>query len=143
MKPHYWDEAARDLAARDPVMRKLVKAFPGVHLARRGEPFTVLARAIVGQQISVKAAQSIWDRFAAATRGTGSPVTLDPGRVSRTRMTTLRRVGLSERKAVYLRDLAKHFVGGTLDVAPGVRVDVELDAGAFVRTVPPRKEGPA
>ncbi len=119
MKPTYWDEAARDLAARDPVMRALVRSFPGVHLARRGEPFTVLARAIVGQQISVKAAQSIWDRFAAATGAPGaastSPVALDAGRVSRTRMTTLRRVGLSERKALYLRDLAKHFVTGALD----------------------------
>jgi len=115
MKPAYWDAAARHLAARDPVLRKLVKAHPGAHLARRGEPFTVLARAIVGQQISVKAAQSIWDRFAAATGATGTPVTLDPGRVSRTRLTTLRRVGLSERKAEYLRDLARHFVTGALD----------------------------
>ena len=119
MKPPYWDEAARDLASLDPVLRKLVDAYPGVHLARRGEPFTVLARAIVGQQISVKAAQSIWDRFATATGAAGGaqglPVALDPGRVSRTRMTTLRRVGLSERKAIYLRDLAMHFVTGTLD----------------------------
>ena len=63
----------------------------------------------------MKAAQSIWDRFAAATGATGTPAALDAGRVSRTRMTTLRRVGLSERKALYLRDLARHFVTGTLD----------------------------
>ena len=117
MKPPYWDQAARELAARDAVLAKLVGDFPGLHLARRGDPFTVLARAIVGQQISVKAAQAIWDRFAVATGAQGTPPALDPARVARTRMPTLRRVGLSERKALYLRDLARHFVGGAL--APG------------------------
>ncbi len=115
VKPAYWDRASRDLAARDPVLRRLVASFQETHLARRGEPFTVLARAIVGQQISVKAAQSIWDRVARATGATGTVITLDPGRVRRTRMTTLRRAGLSERKATYLRDLAQHFESGRLD----------------------------
>jgi DNA-3-methyladenine glycosylase II len=115
VKPAYWDHAARELAARDPVLAKLVADFPGLHLARRGEPFTVLARAIVGQQISVKAAQAIWDRFAAATGAVGDPPALDPARVGRTRLPTLRRVGLSERKALYLRDLARHFATGALD----------------------------
>jgi DNA-3-methyladenine glycosylase II len=115
MKPAYWDAATRALGQRDPVMRRLIAAYPGIHLARRGDPFTTLARAIVGQQISVKAAQSIWDRLVAATRGTGDPVRLDPARVGRTRITTLRGVGLSERKAEYIRDLARHFVSGALD----------------------------
>jgi DNA-3-methyladenine glycosylase II len=115
MKPPYWDAAARDLAARDAVLGKLVGDFPGLHLARRGEPFTVLARAIVGQQISVKAAQAIWDRFAKATKASGDPPVLHPARVGRTHMATLRRVGLSERKAIYLRDLARHFAAGALD----------------------------
>jgi DNA-3-methyladenine glycosylase II len=115
MKPPYWDAAARELAARDAVLAKLVADFPGLHLARRGEPFTVLARAIVGQQISVKAAQAIWDRFVNATGARVEPPVLDPARVGRTRMATLRRVGLSERKALYLRDLARHFASGALD----------------------------
>ncbi|MCC6196953.1 MAG: DNA-3-methyladenine glycosylase 2 family protein [Burkholderiales bacterium] len=115
MKPRYWDDAARALAAGDRVLARLIARHPDVHLARRGEPFTVLARAIVGQQISVKAAQSIWERFASATGARGEPVALDPGRVGRTRMATLRRVGLSERKAAYLRDLARHFTSGRLD----------------------------
>ncbi|HJU21261.1 MAG TPA: DNA-3-methyladenine glycosylase 2 family protein, partial [Casimicrobiaceae bacterium] len=59
-KPAYWDEATQALAQRDPVLRSLIAASPGLHLTRRGDPFTTLARAIVGQQISVKAAQSIW-----------------------------------------------------------------------------------
>jgi DNA-3-methyladenine glycosylase II len=115
MKPAYWDEAARALASRDVVMARLVADHPGIHVVRRGDPFTTLARAIVGQQISVKAAQTIWDRLVVATSGTGTPVHLDPARVSRTRTTTLRRVGLSENKALYIRDLARHFVSGALD----------------------------
>ena len=114
MKPPFWDAAVATLARGDAVLRGLVATHPDAHLARRGDPFTTLARAIVGQQISVKAAQSIWDRLVAATGG-GAPAALDPARVGRTRMPTLRRVGLSERKALYLRDLARHFVSGALD----------------------------
>ena len=77
MKPHYWDEAIRALAARDRVMARLIAEYPDIHLTRRGDPFTTLARAIVGQQISVKAAQTIWDRLVEA-RGAGEPVPLDP-----------------------------------------------------------------
>ena len=96
-------------------MARLVAEYPEIHVARRGDPFTTLARAIVGQQISVKAAQTIWDRFVTAAGGSGDPVHLDPARVGRTRMTTLRRVGLSENKALYIRDLARHFVSGALE----------------------------
>jgi DNA-3-methyladenine glycosylase II len=115
MKPPFWDAAVATLADGDAVLRGLIASCPDVHLARRGDPFTTLARAIVGQQISVKAAQSIWDRLVAAAGGGGTPVALDPARVGRTRMPTLRRVGLSERKAVYVRDLARHFASGALD----------------------------
>jgi DNA-3-methyladenine glycosylase II len=125
VKPTYWDSAKAQLAASDAVLARLVGQYPDVHLQRRGEPFTVLARAIVGQQISVKAAQSIWDRFVRATGGTGDPVKLDPGRVGRTRMPTLRRVGLSESKAIYLRDLARHFTSGALDPSEWPSLDDE------------------
>src|SRR5262245_26200111 len=125
MKPSYWDDAVVQLRARDPVLGRLISAHPGVHMVRRGDAFTTLARAIVGQQISVKAAQSIWNRLAAATRGSGEPLTLSATRVGRTRTTTLRRVGLSERKAEYLRDLARHFTTGRLDPAAWPAMDDE------------------
>jgi len=115
MKPAYWDEATRALGRGDPVLRRLMRAHTDVHMRRRGDPFTTLARAIVGQQISVKAAQTIWDRLATAVAATGDPVRLDPARVGRTRLPTMRRCGLSERKALYVRDLARHFVTGALD----------------------------
>jgi DNA-3-methyladenine glycosylase II len=127
VKPDYWDTATRLLSRRDSVLKGLIAAYPGIHMVRRGDPFTTLARAIVGQQISVKAAQSIWNRFVAATGGGGEPVMLDPLRVARTQMPSLRRAGLSQNKALYLRDLARHFITGALEPAqwPGL-ADEEL-----------------
>ena len=115
MKPTFWDQATRALGERDHILRRLIATFPDIHLVRRGDAFTTLARAIVGQQISVKAAQTIWGRLVKATGGGGDPVRLDPVRVGRTQRRTLRRVGLSERKGEYVRDLARHFVSGKLD----------------------------
>ena len=63
MKPEYWDKAKRALARNDPVMGAIMRSHPRIFMVRRGEPFLTLARAIVGQQISVKAAQSVWDRL--------------------------------------------------------------------------------
>src|SRR2546421_1828245 len=73
MKPDYWVRAKRALARRDPVIGRIMRAHPKVFLARRGEPFLTLARAIVGQQISVKAAQSVWDRLGPPVRGVTPP----------------------------------------------------------------------
>ena len=117
MKPAYWDNATSALGRSDPVLKRLIKRFPDVHLQRRGDPFTTLARAIVGQQISVKAAQTIWERLAIAVRADGNPLRFESSRVGRTRIATLRRCGLSERKAEYVRDLARHFVTGALNPA--------------------------
>ena len=95
---------------RDRVMKKLIPRFPDARLRSRGDAFTTLARSIVGQQISVKAAQSVWDRFAALY---DAPSThLLPAQVHGTDLDTLRGVGLSLRKAEYLRDLARHFADG-------------------------------
>src|SRR5262249_10683753 len=126
MKPAYWEDAKRALTLSDPGLGRLIVLFPDVHLTRRGDPFTTLARAIVGQQISVKAAQTIWDRFVVAVKAAGEPPRLDPARVGRTRVSTLRRCGFSERKALYVRDLARHFVTGALD--PGEWPDMSDEA---------------
>jgi DNA-3-methyladenine glycosylase II len=132
-KPPYWDEATRVLAERDPVLRKLIAATPGLHLTRRGDPFTTLARAIVGQQISVKAAQAIWERIVAACgAAAATPVVLDPARVQRKRIATLRKLGLSEAKALYIRDLARHFVSARLDPSAWPALDDEALIEALI-----------
>ena len=108
-KPPYWEQACRELGERDPVLGRLIAGLGTAHLVARGDPFVTLARSIIGQQISVRAAQSVWERFAAKAR------TIEPVRVARMRITTLRGCGLSERKAEYLRDLAGKFAAGAID----------------------------
>ena len=67
-------------ARRDRVLRRLIRAHPDIHLVRRGDPFTTLARAIVGQQISVASAAAVWARVvgrrgsAAQAARTAAPV---------------------------------------------------------------------
>ncbi len=107
--PEYWVRAKRALARRDEVLARIMRGAPRVFMQTRGDPFQTLARSIVGQQISVKAAQSVWNRFAAASG------TVAPEAVLRLRSARLRACGLSERKAEYVRDLARHFVDGSID----------------------------
>jgi DNA-3-methyladenine glycosylase II len=110
MKPEYWDSAKRSLARRDPVMAGIMRAHPKIFLVRRGEPFMTLARAIVGQQISVMAAQSVWNRLAACV----GEVT--PQNVLLKERPLLRACGLSDRKTEYIADLAQHFANGSIHV---------------------------
>ena len=110
MKPDYWDKAKRSLARRDPVMAAIIRRHSRVHLVPRGEPFHTLARAIVGQQISVKAAQSIWNRFAILV-----PV-VSPEQTLKVKAKDLRACGLSDRKCEYISDLAQRFADGLVHV---------------------------
>ncbi len=117
--PEYWDEACRHLSRRDRVMRKLIPTFGEARLQTRGDAFTTLARSIVGQQISVKAAQAVWDRFAALAGE------LRPAAVLALDAPAMRGAGLSARKAEYLRDLAKHFADGQVHVHQWQQMDDE------------------
>jgi DNA-3-methyladenine glycosylase II len=121
--PEYWDEACRHLARRDRVMKKLIPRFGEARLQSRGDAFTTLARSIVGQQISVKAAQSVWDRFVALL---GVPSTrIPPAAVEAAPPQSLREAGLSQRKAEYLLDLARHFSSGAVQVPQWRQMDDE------------------
>jgi DNA-3-methyladenine glycosylase II len=121
--PTYWDDACKHLSRRDRVMKKLIPQFGEARLQSRGDAFTTLARSIVGQQISVKAAQSVWDRFAALTAG---PATrLQPAAVLALDGVAMRASGLSARKVEYLRDLASHFENGTVHVRQWQAMDDE------------------
>ena len=110
VKPNYWDEAKRALARRDPVMAAIVRRHPRVHLEPRGDPFHTLARAIVGQQISVKAAQSVWNRFSTLVS------VVSPEEILKAKAKDLRACGLSERKCEYIVDLAQRFADGAVHV---------------------------
>ena len=101
--PDYWPQACEHLTRRDRVMKRLIPRFGGACLESRGDAFVTLARSIVGQQISVKAAQSVWNRFEALPRG------MNPAAVLKLKVDDMRAAGLSARKVEYLVDLALHF----------------------------------
>ncbi len=106
--PTYWDAACLHLMQRDRVMNKLIPQFPDACLSSRGDAFTTLARSVVGQQISVKAAQAVWDRFERLMPS------LTPAQLLRLKVDDMRTAGLSARKVEYLVDLALHFDNGAL-----------------------------
>jgi len=108
MTPNYWQQACSELALADPVMAGIVASYAGSTLVSRGDPFATLARSIVGQQISVKAADSVWARFVAALPA------ITPADVLEISPELLRACGLSARKVEYVGDLARHFSDGQI-----------------------------
>ena len=119
----FWDDACKHLAKRDRVMKKLIPRLGDGRLESRGDAFTTLARSIVGQQISVKAAQAVWDRFVALTAGPSSR--LAPNAVLALDAPHIRAAGLSARKVEYLCDLAEHFQSGAVRPARWREMDDE------------------
>jgi len=101
--PEFWDDACKHLMKKDRVMKRLIPEFKDTTLQSRGDAFGTLARSIVGQQISVKAAQTVWDRFALLAAA------MTPQRVLMLKVDDMRAAGLSARKVEYLVDLALYF----------------------------------
>lgn len=101
--PGYWREACAHLSSKDRVMNRLIALHGQTALASRGDAFGTLARSIVGQQISTKAAQSVWLRFSELCQ------VMEPKSLLRLKVDDMRHAGLSARKVEYLVDLALHF----------------------------------
>jgi DNA-3-methyladenine glycosylase II len=125
--PAYWNRAKRALTRHDAVLARIIRDHPRIALEPRGEPFFTLARAIVGQQISVKAAASIWARVVALAPRMLPEQVVDAGHA---RLTAC---GLSRRKAEYLAGLARHFVDGSLHVAAWAEMEDEAVIAALVQ----------
>ena len=107
--PDYWEQACAELMKHDRILKKLIPKYGSGFLRTRGDAFTTLARAIVGQQISVAAAQSVWNKVLLAAKNKVSPKN-----ILAISTEELRAAGLSGRKVEYIRDLAEHFDSGRL-----------------------------
>ncbi|MCA1246176.1 DNA-3-methyladenine glycosylase [Massilia sp. MS-15] len=101
--PAYWAEAKAALIGRDRIMAKLIPQFGDLHLRGHPDPFTTLARSIVGQQVTPKSADAAWGRLQAICPK------LSPGQVIKAGAVELAGCGLSKRKTEYILDLADHF----------------------------------
>ena len=102
--PVYWHKAKKILSKRDPVLKEIIKKYKKGFLTTRNNPFFSLCRTIVGQQISTKAADSIWSKFEKKCNKR-----IIPNTVLKLSSRTLKSVGLSRQKVSYLKNVAKSF----------------------------------
>jgi len=145
--PDYWLDACKHLVKKDRVMKRLIPQYPDTTLHSRGDAFSTLSRSIVGQQISVKAAQTVWHRFEALAKNTkadGPPsgrrapaggsalpeaksvvASVSPASVLKLKVDDMRAAGLSARKIEYLVDLSIHIDAATVQVKDWQAMDDE------------------
>jgi len=109
--PVYWLKAKRILSKKDPVLRKIIKKYNKGFLTSRNNPFFSLCRTIVGQQISTKAADSIWLKFEKKCKNN-----ITPKMVLKISSSNLKNAGLSRQKVSYLKNIAKAFKNKSFDI---------------------------
>ena len=118
--PVYWYKAKRILSKRDPVLRVIIKKYNKGFLTTRNNPFFSLCRTIVGQQISTKAANSIWSKFEKKCKKRIVPKT-----ILKLSSRTLKNAGLSRQKVSYLKNIAKNFSNKSFSVRKLKKMDDE------------------
>lgn len=100
-KPGYWDKAKKELSEKDEKLSELIKKYKNLELVSRGDLFYTLIRSIIGQQISVKAASTVWSRL---TEKVGE---IKPENILSQEFEDLRKCGLSQRKVEYVIGIAE------------------------------------
>ena len=119
--PLYWHKAKKILSKRDPVLRKIINKFNKGHLTSRKDPFFSLCRTIIGQQISTKAADSIWSKFEIKCKKKIVPKT-----VLKLTSHSLKSAGLSRQKITYLKNIAKSFKNKSFNIRDLKKMDDNL-----------------
>ena len=119
--PAYWNKAKRILSKRDPVLRKIINKFNKGYLTSRKDPFFSLCRTIIGQQISTKAADSIWSKFEMKCKKKIVPKT-----VLKLTSRSLKSAGLSHQKITYLKNIAKNFKNKFFNIRDLKKMDDNL-----------------
>jgi len=119
--PKYWHKAKKILSKRDPVLRKIIRKYNKGFLTTKNKPFFSICRTIIGQQISTKAADSIWEKFETKCRKKISPeIVLNlPAR-------SLKSAGLSRQKITYLKNIAKSFKNKSFNIRDLKKMDDDL-----------------
>ena len=104
MKPKYWNKGKIFLSNKDKVLKKLIQTYRNEYLNLNSNYFHSLINSIIGQQISVSAADSMKTKFFKLKRN------ITPQTVSKLRTTDLRKCGLSRQKILYIRNISKFFL---------------------------------
>ena len=97
-----WEVATKELSRNDPVIMKIIKLYSGDKMQLKNNAFLTLVRSVVGQQISVKAADSVWKKLEELCRES-----IEPERIKSFSEDELRSAGLSRSKANYIQNIAK------------------------------------
>ena len=103
-KPFFWEKAKKVLIRKDKKLGKIISNYPKDFLFSKSDPFYTLARSIVGQQISVKAAQAVWDKLENKVKR------VEPNYISKMHFMSLKSCGLSRQKIKYLKSLSSAFI---------------------------------
>ena len=119
--PFYWYKAKKILSKRDPILRKIINKFNKGYLTSRKDPFFSLCRTIIGQQISTKAADSIWSKFEIKCKKKIVPET-----VLKLTSSSLKSAGLSRQKITYLKNIAKSFKNKSFNIRDLKKMDDNL-----------------
>ena len=109
-KPYYWNKAIKVLSKKDKIMKELILKYPDKTLTTRKYLFYSLCKSIIGQQISVAAANSVFKKFSKACKGK-----IKPGNVVVLNKLKLKKCGLSRQKIKGIQELAKKFKNKTFD----------------------------
>ena len=116
--PAYWQKAKKILSKRDPVMKKIIKKYKKGFLTTRSKPFFSLCRTVVGQQVSVASADSIWSKFSKKCKGN-----IKPRVVLKISSRNLKSAGLSRQKISYLKIIARAFENKSFNVREIKKMD--------------------
>ena len=108
--PHYWKKAKNYLSSKDKVMKNLIKRYDDTTLSTRKDVFYSLCKSIIGQQISVAAANSVYKKFNTACKGK-----ITPQSVKKLGITKLKKCGLSKQKAKGIKELSIKFINKSFD----------------------------
>ena len=109
-RPKYWNSAVKYLSKKDPVMKKLISQYKDKTLTTRKDIFYSLCKSIIGQQISVQAANSVFKKFEKACNGK-----INPKKINKLRPAKLKRCGLSRQKVKGIKELAIKFENKSFD----------------------------
>ncbi len=109
-KPNYWNKAKINLSRKDKVMKKLIRIYKDGALVTRNDIFFSLCKSIIGQQISVAAANSVFIKFKKSCNGK-----INAKNINKMSSQTLKRCGLSRQKVKGIKDLAKKIINKKFD----------------------------
>jgi DNA-3-methyladenine glycosylase II len=125
--PPYWEQAKTELMKRDRIMKKLIPQFGDLHLVGHDDPFTTLARSVVGQQVTTKAADAAWSKLLIVCPK------ISPAQVIKAGGEQLAACGLSKRKTEYILDLADHFKAKRVHAKQWAEMDDEAVIAELVQ----------